>query len=65
MIAAAGVAAAIVESVIVASLERAWSTIIYALTAGATVYGLVLWLIGFVTEDEHALMRSILRRRNA
>jgi len=65
MIAAAGVAAAIVESVIVASLERAWSTIIYALTAGAAVYGLVLWLVGFVTEDEHALVRSILRRRNA
>ncbi len=58
----ATVAATLVEYVITAFLPFSWPTLLLAVLLGGIAYCFVLWLLGFVAEDDKQLIQGILRR---
>jgi O-antigen/teichoic acid export membrane protein len=58
-LALAAIPAAIVETVLIQNLPAGWAAFTTAVAAGGLVYCAVLWLLGFVTEEEKGLIRRI------
>ena len=56
------VLAVLVESFLTANLGISWLTLIISGFAGGLIYCLTAWLLGFVSEDEIALVKGILNR---
>ncbi len=50
-----------VEELIISYFSLNWTTFFCAGLSGGLVYCLMLWLLGFITEDEKLLVRRILR----
>ncbi len=53
--------AALTEHFLVSNLEPSWLVLVMSTTLGGLVYGTVLVLFGFVTDEEKALLRKALR----
>lgn len=53
------VAAAIIEGAVIGYLWNGWICFLTAGIVGAVVYGLIIWILGFVSEDEIILFRRI------
>ena len=58
----AGILASIVENLVLTNLSLSWIGLILTTLSGGIVYCIVLWLLGFVTEDEKLLFRQVLKR---
>lgn len=58
----ASIAAAALEYAISSSLAPNWGTFLLSSAVGGVVYLIVLWLLNFVSDDERAMMRQMLKR---
>jgi hypothetical protein len=58
----AGLAAAIVERILVAYLPSSWPTLVMATLAGCTIYAAVLLISRFADENDRRMVRKILER---
>ncbi len=56
---AASVAAAITEGAAIGYSKTGWIGFLTAGIAGALAYGLIVWILGFVSEDEKILFRRV------
>ncbi len=59
---AASVFAAIIEKSIVEYFSFSWLSFLTATISGGIVYILIVWILGFIKEDEKILLRHILQR---
>jgi O-antigen/teichoic acid export membrane protein len=50
------------EKIIIANLAVTWLTFFIATLCGGMIYCIVLWLLGFITDEEKILFRQILSR---
>jgi O-antigen/teichoic acid export membrane protein len=57
-----GVAAAFIERFIIRHFELSWLVLFGATGSGAVVYFLLVWAMGFVSEDERLLIKRLLSR---
>ena len=53
---------ALVEEAIISNMKLSWFALIVSSFFGGIAYCLTAWLLGFITEDEKHLIRSVLRR---
>lgn len=53
---------ATVETLIISNFASSWMTFAAANLGGGVIYCLVVWLLGFIEEDEKLLIRRILIR---
>jgi len=63
VLAVAGACSAILEHLVIINLRPTWPAFIAATSTGGAVFVLVVWLLNFISEDEKALIRRILRLR--
>jgi len=55
-------AAVLTESFLIAQIGMSWFSLIFSAAAGGAVYCLTAWLLGFVTDDEIALIKRLANR---
>ena len=60
---AASVCAAVVEKAVVELAPVGWSAFLAAGALGAIAYGLIVWLLGYINEEEKILFRRFLLER--
>jgi O-antigen/teichoic acid export membrane protein len=58
----ASVFAAVIEKSIVEFFSISWLSFLTATVVGGVVYSLIVWILGFIKEDEKILFRHILQR---
>jgi len=63
VLAVAAACSAILEHLVIINLRPTWPAFIAATSTGGAVFVLVVWLLNFISEDEKALIRRILRLR--
>jgi O-antigen/teichoic acid export membrane protein len=61
-LAVSSVFSAIVEKFIIIYFEISWLTFVSATFCGGVIYCLMLWILGFITDEEKLLVRGILTR---
>jgi O-antigen/teichoic acid export membrane protein len=61
----AATAAALVETFVNKYFSVAWTTFLFSCAAGSLSFAAVLWMTGFVAEDERQLLRRVLGLRAA
>ncbi len=63
ILAVASAAAALTEKYIIENRSTNWFVFAAANVGGASIYFLIVWVLGFVSEDEKLLFKSLLSRR--
>ncbi|MGI8639520.1 MAG: oligosaccharide flippase family protein [Pyrinomonadaceae bacterium] len=61
-LAVSAVFSAIVEKSIISYFQISWLTFVSATICGGIIYCLILWVLGFITDEEKLLVRRILNR---
>jgi len=61
-LAVSAVFSAIVEKFIISYFQISWLTFVSATICGGIIYCLILWVLGFITDEEKLLVRRILNR---
>lgn len=62
MLTFAVVLAGILEKVIISNLSVNWFSMIFATFCGGVVYCVILWLLGFITEEDKLLFKNLFGR---
>ncbi len=56
------VCAVAAENFIIGNLDISWFTFVWAVFAGGIIYCLIVWLLGFISDEEKLLVRNIINR---
>ena len=59
---AAALLAAFVQKIIIWNISISWINFLFSVFCGGIVYLLTVWLLGYITEDEKLLIKTILKR---
>ena len=62
ILAVSAIFSAVVEKLIISNFALNWLTFVVANLIGGIIYCVVLWLLGFVSEDEKLLLRRVFSR---
>lgn len=63
-LAISGIAAASVEKLLIQNLPVNWLVFIISVISGGLVYGSILWLLGFITDEEKQIFRGIIKKNS-